>query len=218
MRPEELFDVQGQQEVTEAVKAVERESAAEVVPVVVSAAGNYPQAPWRAASLGALGGAALVSLFLRMVDVWGLPLEFWVVAPPFLGAGLGVLLTRTLPSVARLLLTPEEMATQVRERAEHAFLTEEVFATKGRTGMLILVALFERQVVVLGDRGIAARIPQERWQSIANHVAQGIRQGRPVQALVAGIRQCGQLLVEAGVTVQPGDTNELSDQLRLSER
>lgn len=218
MRLETLFDAQAQQAVTEAVRAVEKETAAEVVPVVVAAAGSYPQAAWRAATLGALGFSGAVALLLTVLEVWGLPLEFWILAPPFAGGALGLLLTLSLPPVARLFLTKEEMATQVRERAEHAFLTEEVFATKGRTGMLIFLALFERQVVVLGDRGIASRIPQERWQSIAKGIAQGIRQGQPAQALVAGIHQCGQLLVEAGITVEPGDANELSDRLRLSER
>lgn len=218
MRFEELFDTQAQQAVVEAVKAVEKESAAEVVPVVVGAAGHYPQAAWRAAALGALGGSALVSLLLKLVELWGWPLEFWILTPPFVGAALGWLLASTLPPVARVFLTQEEMTTQVRERAEHAFLTEEVFATKKRTGMLILVALFERQVVVLGDRGIASRIPQERWQGIASEVAQGIRLGQPVQALIAGIKKCAQLLAEAGITVEPGDTNELADRLRLEER
>lgn len=218
MRLEELFDAQAQQAVAEAVKAVEKESAAEVVPVVVAAAGNYPQAAWRAAALGALGGSALVSLALKLVEVWGLPLEFWILTPPLLGGALGWLLASTLPPVARVFLTQEEITTQVRERAEHAFLTEEVFATKKRTGMLILVALFERQVVVLGDRGIASRIPQERWQGIAGEVAQGIRLGQPVHALIAGIKKCAQLLCEAGITVEPGDTNELADRLRLEEK
>jgi putative membrane protein len=84
--------------------------------------------------------------------------------------------------------------------------------------MLILVALFERQVVVLGDKGIVARIPQERWRAIADGVAQGIREGKPGEALAWGIRQCGVLLQEAGIARKPGDVNELADQLRLEER
>lgn len=218
MQLEKLFGADVQRAVAEAVRAVERETAAEVVPVVVGAAGSYPQAPWRAATLGALGAAAAAAVVYRMTDVWGIPLELWLLAPPLAGAALGLAATQLWPQLARLFLTGEEMATQVRERAEHAFLTEEVFATRERTGMLIFVALFERRVVILGDRGIASRIPQGRWESIAQVVAQGIRQGQPAQALIAGIRQCAQLLAEAGVVVQPGDTNELSDRLRLSER
>lgn len=218
MRVDELFDAEARRAVAEAVAAVERESAAEVVPVVVGAAGSYPQAAWRAATLGALGASAAMALAQRSVEIWGLPLEFWLLAPPLFGAGLALIATYLVPPLARLFLTSQEMAIQVRERAEHAFLSEEVFATRERTGMLVFVALFERQVVVLGDRGIASRIPQERWQGIAQGIAQGIGQGQPAQALVAGIRQCAALLTEAGIVVQPGDTNELADRVRLSER
>lgn len=218
MRLSAIFDAQAQERIAEAVRAVERESAAEVVPVVVAAAGEYPQAPWRAATLGALAGPAVVALLLRLVEIWGLPWEFWLAAPALTGAALGFASARWLPTVARLFLTQDELARQARERAEHAFLTEELFATAQRTGMLIFLALFERQVVVLGDKGIAARIPQERWGTVAATIARGIRQGKPVEALVWGIGECGKLLVEAGILVQPGDRNELADQLRLSEK
>lgn len=212
-----IFDAQAQERIVEAVRAVERESAAEVVPVVVAAAGEYPQAPWRAATLGALAGPAVMALLVRLVEIWGLPWEFWLLVPALAGAGMGFFLARWVPPVARLFLSQEELAKQARERAEHAFLTEEVFATAQRTGMLIFLALFERQVVVLGDKGIAALIPQERWGTVAASIARGIRQGKPVEALVWGIEACGKLLVEAGVLVQPGDRNELADQLRLAE-
>lgn len=218
MRLSAIFDAQAQERIAQAVRAVERESAAEVVPVVVAAAGEYPQAPWRAATLGALAGPATVALLLRFVEIWGLPWEFWLLAPAVAGAAIGFSLARLVLPVARLFLTQEEMAKQARERAEHAFLTEEVFATSQRTGMLIFLALFERQVVVLGDKGIAARTPQERWGTLAATIARGIRQGEPVEALVWGIGECGKLLVEAGILVQPGDRNELPDQLRLSEK
>ncbi|MCS7183184.1 MAG: hypothetical protein NZ869_08780 [Thermoanaerobaculum sp.] len=218
MKLSALFDPQAQERVRQAVQTVERQTAAEVVPVVVARSGSYPQAVWRAATLGALTGSVLVTLLLRLVDVWGLPWEFWLLAPPLVGAGIGLSATHLSPFLSRLFLSDEELAVQVRERAEHAFLTEEVFATNQRVGMLIFVSLFERQVVVLGDRGIASRVPPSRWQQIANAVGQGIRQGRAVEALVEGIYQCAQLLVEAGLAVQPGDTNELADRLRLSER
>jgi putative membrane protein len=213
----DLFNAQAQAQVAEAVQKVEEQSRAEVVPMVVAASGNYPQALWRGATLGALGGPALLAALLRWVELWGLPWEFWLLVPPLAGAAVGYGLARWWPRAARVFVTQEEMATQVRERAEHAFLTEEVFATAQRTGMLIFVSLFERQVVVLGDKGIASRIPQERWNTVAQGIAQGLRQGRPVEALVWGIHQCGQLLQEAGLDLLPGDINELPDQLRLGE-
>jgi len=215
---DKLFPEATREAIRQAVEQVERESAAEVVPVVVGAAGSYPQAAWRGAALGALVAPLALALLHRVVEVWGVPWEVQLLVPPMLGAGMGFLLVNLFPTLARGLLSPEELEVQTRERAEHAFLTEEVFATKERTGMLIFVALFERRVVVLGDKGIAARIPQERWRAIADGVAQGIRRGQAREALIWGIRQCGALLVEAGIRVQPGDVNELGDQLRLEER
>lgn len=218
MKIQELFPEATAEAIRRAVEEVERQAAAEVVPVVVGAAGTYPQAAWRGAALGALAAPLVVALLHRLVELWGVPWELQLLLPPALGAAVGFLLPSLFPPLARLLLFREELETQARERAEHAFLTEEVFATRERTGMLILVALFERQVVVLGDKGIAARIPQERWRAIADGVAQGIRKGKPGEALAWGIRQCGVLLQEAGIARKPGDVNELADQLRLEER
>ncbi|MGQ9496313.1 MAG: TPM domain-containing protein [Thermoanaerobaculaceae bacterium] len=217
MRVQQAFDAQVREQIAAAVREVEKESAAEIVPVVADASGAYPQAPWRAATLGALGVPVFLTLLLRLVDFWGLPWEFWILAPAVTGSGLGFLLARLHPRIARLFITQQEMETQVRERAEHAFLTEEVFATGQRTGMLVFVSLFERQVVVLGDKGIARKVPQERWSAIAKGIAQGIGQGQPAQALIWGLHQCRQLLLEAGMVVQPGDKNELPDELRIAE-
>lgn len=217
MRVQQAFDAQAREQIAAAVQEVEKESAAEVVPVVVDVSGTYPQAPWRAATLGALGVPVFLTLLLRLVDFWGLPWEFWILAPAVTGGSLGFLLARLYPRITRLFITQKEMETQVQERAEHAFLTEEVFATSQRTGMLVFVSLFERQVVVLGDKGIAKKIPQDRWSAIAKGIAQGIRQRKPVSALIWGIHQCGKLLLEAGIVVQPGDRNELPDDLRIAK-
>lgn len=217
MRAQQAFDAQAREKIAAAVREVEKESTAEVVAVVVDASGAYPQAVWRAATLGALGVPVCLALSLRLVDFWGLPWEFWVLAPAITGSSLGFLLARLHPRIARLFLTQKEIETQVRERAEHAFLTEEVFATGERTGMLVFVSLFERQVVVLGDKGISQKIPQLRWAAIAKGIAQGIRQNRPTQALIWGIQECGKLLLEAGIVVKPGDKNELPDELRTAK-
>ncbi len=215
LNPEKFFPPEACLAVQQAVEEVERESSAEVVPVVVQAAGEYPQAAWRAALLGALGAPLGLALLHQFVELWGIRWELLLLVPPFVGGGLGFLSARLFPPVARLFLLLEEMETQARERAEHAFLTEEVFATRERSGMLLFVSLFEHQVVVLGDRGIASRIPQERWAAVAQGVARGIREGKASEALIGGIRECGKLLKEAGLLLQPGDTNELRNDLRL---
>ena len=41
-----------------------------------------------------------------------------------------------------------------RQRAENAFLEEEVFNTTQRTGIMIFISFFEHEVIVMADRGI----------------------------------------------------------------
>ncbi len=211
---DKLFPPEIRAAIRQAVEAVERESGAEVVPVVVPYAGEYPQAAWRAGGLGALTVTGIAGFAHRFVELWGWPWELLLILPPFLGFATGFLFATLLSPVCRLFLSSEELEVQVRERAEHLFLREEVFATRDRTGMLILVSVFEHQVVVLGDKGIASKIAPERWERIARGIAQAVRQGRAGEGLVWGIRECGKLLEEAGLRARPDDVNELSNELR----
>ena len=102
----------------------------------------------------------------------------------------------------------------VRRRAAVAFLEEEVFKTRDRTGVLIFLSLFEHRVVVMGDEGINRAVAVGEWQKIVDGVVAGIREGRPADALVDSIRECGELLDLRGVAIRPDDTDELSDELR----
>ena len=73
---------------------------------------------------------------------------------------------------------------RARQRAERCFLDEEVFATRDRTGILIFVAVFERQVVVMGDAGINRAVPDGAWDHVVDDVIAGIRARRPAEALI----------------------------------
>ena len=86
------------------------------------------------------------------------------------------------------------------------------------TRILLLLSLFERRVVVLGDSGINAKVGEEEWREITQRIAAGIHDGRPGEALVEGIAACGRLLARRGVDIRPDDRNELRDDLRRRDR
>jgi len=69
-------------------------------------------------------------------------------------------------------------------------------------------------VLVLGDSGINKKVQQTEWEGVIKKVVEGMRMGKPADALVEAIRQCGDLLQKHGVTRRPDDTDELRDQLR----
>jgi putative membrane protein len=148
---------------------------------------------------------------------WGGSAGLWMTVPVVLGAGLGYLLASWLPGLRRLLVPPAVLHSRVERRAALAFVTEEVFATRERTGILIFLALFERRVVVLADAGINAKVDQSEWDGIVAELRDGIRRGQPAAALVAAIGACGRLLHERKVEIRSDDTNELPDALRMAD-
>ena len=214
MSLERFFSAADHAAIEAAVREAEARSAGEIVPYAVERSDRYVRAVWSAATLGALAGSLGAALARWAADLWGGPLLLWIVMPPATGAALGGLAALLLPALRRALVTPEAMAERVQQRASQAFLEEEVFGTRDRTGILVFVSLFEHRVVVLADRGLNGHVAPAEWQDVAAGIAAGIKRGQPGQALADGIRRCASLV--ARVPRRPDDRDELSGRLRLS--
>jgi putative membrane protein len=214
---EKVFSDKDRGEIEAAVRAAEKTTAGEIVPVVVQRSGHYDEAVWRAATLGALAAVLVAALAHVLSGRWGIASWLWLVAPAVGGAALGFLAGRLLPGFKRLLIHPHDLDLAVHRRAALAFLDNQVFNTSGRTGILIFLSLFERRVVILGDSGINSKVEQHEWDSLVAELAGGIRAGRTAAALIAAIGQCGELLQRRGVARRDDDTDELPDQLRIEQ-
>ncbi len=197
-----------------AVEEAEKRSSGEIVPYVVPASDAYPNALWKGAAFGALAGPLLALALLRFWDLWGTHLELWIALPAAAGAAIGLLLAAFVPPVKRQLAGDELLELRTRQRAEMAFLEEEVFLTRERTGILLFLSLFEHRVVVLADSGIHALVEPGQWDGLAARIAEGIRAGKAGDALLEAIRSCGDLLERHGVARRADDANELPDELR----
>lgn len=207
---EELARIRG------AVAEVETGTSGEIVPYLVGRVDDHDEARWRGATLGALLVALAAGVVHQIGGIWGGYGIFWITLPAVTGAGLGFLLS-AIPAVGRRLLTPDDLERRVRLRAEAAFLDEEVFRTRDRTGILLFVAFFERRALVLADEGIHRAVPKEVWVGLVDELVEGISSGRPTDAICSAIARCGELLGRYGVAARPDDTDELADGLRLRE-
>lgn len=211
-----LFTPADQERIAAAVEAAEGQSSGEVVPYVVEQSDMYEDASWRAALLSAFLALGVMVLLRRYTDAW-LP-EFTTIAfIVVVAAGAGFILTDLIPAVTRLLAGKALIDLRVSQRAAEAFIAEEIFNTRDRTGILIFISLLERRVLVLGDAGINAKVKQEEWDEVASQVASGLRNGKPAEGLIAAIQQCGVLLQKRGVERRADDDNELSNKLRIGE-
>lgn len=210
---DQLFSPADHAAIEAAVREVEAQSAGEIVPYAVERSDPYVRAHWTAATLGALAGGLIAALVQWAADVWGGPAVLWTALLPAAGAALGWLAALAWPALHRLLVPADVLTARVRQRATRAFVEEEVFRTRHRTGILILISLFERRVVVLADRGLDGCVTPREWQDVAESVATGIRRSQPGPALAEGIRRCARLA--ARVPARPDDRDELPGQLRL---
>jgi putative membrane protein len=210
---ERFFSAADHSAIEAAVREVEAQSASEIVPYAVERSDSYTRALWTAATLGALA-AAMVAAFVRWSgEIWGGPVALWIALPPAAGGALAWLATLAMPALRRSLVPPDVLAERVRQRAMEAFVNEEVFRTRDRTGILIFVSLFERRVVVLADRGLDGRVTPQEWEDIVAGIVAGMRRRQPGPALAEGIRRCARL---AGrLPPRPDDRDELPGQLRL---
>jgi putative membrane protein len=209
-----LFTQGDLQRISAAIAAAESKTSGEVVPFVVDQSDDYDEADLRAVLTGGVIPLLLVVAARKLTDMW-IPFDpLEVTMMILLGMAAGWAASTFLPPVRRFFAGARLMERRVAQRAGEAFIAEEVFATRDRTGILLFLSVFERRVLVVGDSGISAHVRKEDWETVVRHVTDGLRTGKPAEGLIAGLSLCGTLLQQHGVTRKSDDTNELPNRLR----
>lgn len=203
-----------------AVKKAEEKISGEIVPVMVEQSDDYPVAKYRAG----LVLATLVFIFMIILDRFLItdasltlyydPLFIFVVVVA--GGALGSVIPDLFPPVKRMFLSRKYMDARCQETAANAFLDEEIFNTRHRTGIMIFISFFEHEVIVMADRGISKVVEQKEWDNIVSELTKHIRAGKLVEGLEEGLQRCGEILLERGFHKSPDDINELRDDLRIN--
>ncbi|MGB8329259.1 MAG: hypothetical protein WCE62_03960, partial [Polyangiales bacterium] len=212
-RIETFFSDADRSAIRAATADAERRTSAELVVYVTERCDPHPEVTWKSTLIGGAVGVMCAAAGDWRFGGWGESGYLWLLIGLQIGFVLGYLASRS-DSAARRLIDDRALSSRVEGRAARAFLEEEVFATAGRTGILIFVALFEHRVLVLRDAGIDERVDPEDWREIADELASSIRRGARAKALVRAVERCAELLVERGlVALDP--RNELADEPRF---
>jgi len=195
--------------ISDAVREAEKQTAGEIVPMLVGQSDEYPGARWRLAIVTALLSGALAYFFLDDFDpVWIL----WAQIPGlYIGYWLG-----SFCAVLRLFLVSSKIDEEVHQRAVQAFFLHNLHATKDRTGILVMVSLLEHRVEILADTGINAKVPRDMWEKILNDMIGKIKSGDLTEGFCTAVRECGEVLAKdfPGTHENP---NELSDRVILED-
>lgn len=180
---------QERSELDRRVADAEKRTGAQIVLAVVKRSDTYAELPWKAFALGAaFAGSGTVLLDLLRPE-WhsGVAVLFSVVATLATGAACALLCV-AVPGFARFFLEAHRAEVEVRQYAQSLFLSREVFATRGRIGVLLLISTFERQVVLLPDTGLAKRLGREAMHHIIARMTAALAGGQVRLALENGVQ------------------------------
>jgi putative membrane protein len=166
-----------------AIRAVEQKTSGEIVCVLARSSSDAIAVPILMAAVAALALPWLLVAFTQQPVLRILALQvltFVLLA--------GVL---TLPAIRVALMPRAARRAAAHRAAMEQFLSRGIAHTNDRSGILIFVSLAERYARVLADDGIAAKVPQARWQSAVEALIAHTRDGRIADGFVAAIELCG---------------------------
>jgi putative membrane protein len=194
------------------IAETEKLTGAQIVLASIMRSDSYAEIPWKAFAFG----ASVASLAAIAMDLFVLGwltetlILFSVAVIPGAGA-LFALLSVLFPRFGTLFLSPQRKETETMQYAESLFLSRELFSTEDRRGLLLLVSQFERQVVILPDKGVRSLLSDEVLKGVISNMTLYLRRNELRQALETGLDG---ILAALGSPV-PGRAgkNELSDEI-----
>jgi putative membrane protein len=215
MSIQERFSPEDLERIKKAVREAESKISGEIVPVFVEKSGFYSIATYRAALIGAAAVFLLIIIFDRYVPSLAVYDPMLIFSFVMAGGFIGAVKAHFINPVKRLMLRQTHLDLATRKRAETAFLEEEVFNTRQRTGILIFISFFEHEVIVMADKGISKVVDQKERDAVVRNIIEQIKKGKIADGIVSAIGRCGDILLEKGFVISHDDVNELGDELRL---
>jgi uncharacterized membrane protein len=102
------------------------------------------------------------------------------------------------------------------EKAIQIFEQLKMHETAQRNGVLFYVAMNDKKLAILGDKGINAVVPENFWDAIRDGMISAFKKGEFSEGLIEGIVTAGQQLKSAFPLLQ-NDENELSNEVTFGD-
>ena len=170
-------------DIENAITKAENKTSAEIVAVIAPASGGYYYIPYM--------WGALVALAVP----WPLIHWTWMPVQTIYVIQLAVFAALTLllhyPDLRFALVPRSVMRKRAHQRAMQQFVAQDIYTTKGHTGVLLFVSVAERYAEIIVDREVHEKVPDEEWQGIIDALTADISHGIPAKALIAAIRKIG---------------------------
>ncbi len=102
-----------------------------------------------------------------------------------------------------------------RARAQEVFSQLGVWDTAENSGVLLYINWADRDIEIVADRGISARVTQAQWEAICRVIEQAFRAGRFEDGVMEGIRQITELLAQHFPAGDGSNPDELPNRPRV---
>jgi putative membrane protein len=191
---------------SEAVRAVESCSSAELVVAVRPRSGSYLHADLIS---GILVGLAVLAVLLY--SRWEFALIWFLIDPAVAGALAGLVASRS--DILRRALTRRTMRRQrVETAARSTFVERRIHGTSGRTGILLYISVLEREAVVVVDVGVEALAATDAWRKAVGEIEDAVRRGADGAVVAKRLHGLAEILSPALVR-SAADVDELANEV-----
>ncbi|NMC38574.1 MAG: hypothetical protein GYA41_09650 [Bacteroidales bacterium] len=172
----------------ERLKEAESKTGAQIVLATTGRSDSYPEIPWKAFAFGASVAGLAVFVLDLIMRLWITDTTILLMVAAILVSGsLYAILTLFFQGFARLFASGIRMEAETLQYAESVFISNELFATAGRRGVLVLISRFERRVVIIPDTGVRDRLNTDVLKNIIEKMTKPLKDREVRKALETGL-------------------------------
>jgi len=181
------FNDEEKNKIREAILRAEEFSTGEVVPVIVKQSDFYPAAHFRLSLL-----CAFLAIF-SYYELSLLPEPVYFLYLFIVGSVVGFFLGY-IPFLKKFFTTKSEMDEEFTQKALESFLMNGVVDTTHRNGVQLFVSALEHKALVLVDKGLKEKLPQETWDRVLEKMTGPLKKKHYAEGMIAAIDEIGEIL------------------------
>jgi putative membrane protein len=192
----------------QAVKEIETKSSAEIVALIKTRSGTYNDiALW----------TGFATLFIVFTFLMFSPFDFnvyLIYILSILAFFVGYAKVRIFDFLCFFFTPKKRLAHNAEVYARAVFQKGGIRHTTAKTGVLFYMSKFEKQVMILADRGVQNTIPAEEWEKINTSFKNIFVTKNPEEKFIEELKNCASVFAQY-LPIQPDDVNELPDNLDI---
>ncbi len=190
------------------ISQIESQSHVELVVIIKSRVHGYSEFPLAIGSALAFVALTYFRFSHEFYDDWvvyiGIVFSFV----------MGAVLVGGIPMLLRLVVGQKRLEKSAEIMARACFQKGGIHHTRDKTGVLIFIAVWERQIVIIPDQGVESAIPLGEWKKIQQGFRGVFQANNPGHSLLEKLEGL-QTLFSRYVPQVEGDINELPDNLEI---